>query len=942
MIIGHAEVIISPITRGFEAKLRKDIQSISGAIGGQTGSNLGQSFAQGWRAATGNIFNKFMGGLEGVSAEATAAKERFQSLVRVGYVVQGVIGILVGGISSLVASLGTLVGILGRAAPAVSVLGSAFATLGVAMITAKMAFGQIGSAVAAATKQNSGLGKSIAEIREEFQQLQFQAEEAALSEGRAALNLEAALENLRRTADLPPNSAARREAQLAYEEAELAYRRAKDRTQDLNAEVAKGPEALNKAAGQDPFADLNEYQRTFAEYLVSLKPKIDALRLELSKAFLPPLQGAVEILEERLYPILMRELPKVAGNTGEALQDMFDNIDYSKIEKMLSLMTEDLGGAEGTSNLDKMGELFGNILDILLQIVNAASPLLNDFLTFLVDKTESWKTTLEDMDLVGWFDESGEYAGGLGEIIGNIFRGLGNLIGLTTGPGSAGEDMLTWLKDATKSFENMFAEDPDAGKQYFKDAFANAQSVMSSIGALISEILKLADNPNIKETFDKLKEGAPDLGELLGKLVDAGPSFAQLIETITEIANRLTDDNQMSAFFDTLNKGAEGFRDFLDTDLAKKFFDNLGPIFATFSALGVIFDVVRFALLTVGGYILFFFGDNSPFGKLKGMFDGKKDPFTKMAGALSKAKGPLGPLLRLLGGAGGGGLFAIFLLLIAKAVEFYNSIEGFRQMVDNVFGEIGKSFEDLFDELNRFFSILFGGEGEGGGLLGAFDPLIQVILEVLIPIFGYMLSTVIDTVTMIISWFNNLFEGVSPGISDFIDGVMLLFSGDLEGGMEKIGEGIGNIVLGIVQFFINSIIDLINFGIKNINHLIGIITDSDFANWLSETLGINMKGFRIAELEHVDLLGTGTKARTAAGASSSDRALVNRFQNSAAYTQFESERQANLAAANQRTNTAAMGGITQNIYPSAGMNERELGYVAGREIAWQVGKGYGG
>lgn len=72
--------------------------------------------------------------------------------------------------------------------------------------------------------------------RETLQQLAFSAEDAALAERRAGLNLEEAHAALVAAQRLPPDDRRRREAQLSYEEAELAYREAKDRNADLAVE----------------------------------------------------------------------------------------------------------------------------------------------------------------------------------------------------------------------------------------------------------------------------------------------------------------------------------------------------------------------------------------------------------------------------------------------------------------------------------------------------------------------------------------------------------------------------------------------------------------------------------------------------------------------------------------------------------------------------------
>ena len=729
-----------------------------------------------------------------------------------------------------------------------AVLANAFVLLRTAMATARFGFGDIASAVQQATQPVSTLGKSLAQVNEEFQQLQFSAEEAALSEQRAALNLEGALENLRRSADLPPNSAARREAQLAYEEAELAYRRAKDRTRDLNAEVAKGPEALNKAAANDPFANLNKAQREFAEYLVGLKPLLDELELEVSEAFLPPLQNAVDILMRDLYPVLRRQLPSVARQTGEALESLAESIDEDKVERILRGFTEPFEEG-GRSNIQLFGDLLNNVLDIFLQIVEATGPLLSEFLTFLVDKTDEWATKLEEMDLVAFFTDAGEYAGDLGEIIGNVFQGIGNLIGLTTGPGSAGDDMLQWMKDSTETFANMFSEDPEAGRQFFKDAFANARSVLSAIGAFLMEILKLADNPNIKLTFDSLKESAPAFGEMLGEMIDAGPSFADFLTTLIEIGRELTDSNQISAFFDTLNEGAEVFRDFVQSDSFKRLLDNLGPILASLSAAGVIFDLIRFGFQVFVGYVAFASG-------LVGEF------FAKLG--LKGASGRLAQTgLKALGGLLKGGLVTgAILFVITKVTEFYDKFVDFRNMVDNIFSSVSDAFMRFMEPVQEIFQKIFGGEG-GGGILGALDPLIKGVLERLLPALGFIVEIFLNILTLIADVVNDLlgvllpvFEKIGAALGDLFDGDILGFLGNIGGAVLDLAAGIG-------QSIGNIFISILNFGIRAVNSFIQLVANGPFGSFLKDVLKIDLSNIKLKELDKITYIEDAARSREA-------------------------------------------------------------------------------
>jgi hypothetical protein len=77
------------------------------------------------------------------------------------------------------------------------------------------------------------------DAKEAIQQLRFELEGGVISEKKARLEFEKARESLQRVQDLPPNSRARREAELAFAEADLNLRRAIDKNNDLRKSTAK-------------------------------------------------------------------------------------------------------------------------------------------------------------------------------------------------------------------------------------------------------------------------------------------------------------------------------------------------------------------------------------------------------------------------------------------------------------------------------------------------------------------------------------------------------------------------------------------------------------------------------------------------------------------------------------------------------------------------------
>lgn len=951
-VIGQAEIVVRAITNNFEKELKGTLSNISKSISIGAGKRIGDGFADGFnRSQAKTTFGQLADGLNSLVPEAESARERFQSLMRTSYVLQGALGSIVGAVSSVVVSIGPLIGSLLAAAPAVAGLAGAFVTLRVGMMVAKAAFGGIFDAVKKGTKQNAGYTKSLKQIREEWQQLLFDAEAAAYGEEEAALNLERAFENLRRTADLPPNSAARREAELEYKKADLAFRRAKDKTQDLNEVVKDGYSAFkeaqkDKSSGSDPFDGLNKAQKEFAQRLIKLTPKLDAIKLKMSEAFLTPLYNSVNVFETKLLPILDQRLPQIAGQVGQAIDQVFSNIDFSGIDRVLAEMTEPFE-AGGRSNIQLFGDLLQNVLDIFVQILDATGPLVNDILTGLVELTGDWSESMKSMDLEKFFTDAGVEAGKWLGILGNVFGGFQNLIKLTTGPGSAGEYMLDWFKEASEGFKTMFSEDPDAGKKFFKDAMVNARSVLSSIGELVKQVLGVADNPNIAATFDKLAEGAPYIGKMLDAFIDAGPSFADLVVNVVRILSSLTDSEQLSGFFDTLSAAAGKLADFLELPGTQDFLAKIGPIIGVLSALGVIVDTVVFGFQIFIGYLAF------AFAKANNLLG----PFTKLFGE-KPGGGVFGNLAKTLKA---GGIVGLIILVITKIVEFYNRFEDFRTMVDNVMTNVGEAFGEFFAQIGILFDNLFGGGGIGG-IMTALDPVIKFLLEFFIPIAGYIVEQFVNAFTFIISVINTVVSPVMAIIKGLVEGIVLLFT-DFPKGLGKIMTSVVLIFVGIAEIITNIFVDLFNWIVGGIENMVRTIGNTPLGKAIKDLLGIDLAGTKLIRLEKVSWVkdamanadkklgitkgGTQTKANGTPKLALGGTVYPSR--GGTLVTVAEAGRperieplDSNGLSDRDKALISQMGGgqgISIVVNPAPGMDEKELATAVSRQLAFEMRKG---
>lgn len=102
----------------------------------------------------------------------------------------------------------------------------------------------------------NALNDAREEAKERLQQLRFATEGAAISEKRARIEFEKARESLQRVQDLPPNSRARQEAELAFARADLNLRRAIDRNSDLKKEERTA--TIAGVEGSDQVVDAKE------------------------------------------------------------------------------------------------------------------------------------------------------------------------------------------------------------------------------------------------------------------------------------------------------------------------------------------------------------------------------------------------------------------------------------------------------------------------------------------------------------------------------------------------------------------------------------------------------------------------------------------------------------------------------------------------------------
>jgi hypothetical protein len=592
-VVGEAHIIVRAITTQVKDDIKRGFSGVDGVIN-DAGKQIQKTFK-----------NDF-------AREAEGARRAWQRLQKSGFLLQTAIGSIAAAGSSLVVSLGSLVGAVGGAAASIASLSGIVAALPLGLTTAKLALGGVGQAVQQATKAGGGYGKTLREINEELQQLKFDQEEAALSVERAGINLERARENLLRVQDLPVASRARREAELDAKEADLALRRAIDRRKDLADELKRAQSGGGGAGGTDPYAGLLPSQKEFAKFIVSIQGDLKKLKAAAANGFLPVLQQQItRLLTDEtgvgsFFGVIERGLGVISGSLGQAVTSFFDSLTAPGNLGKLSEIFDNAGVSIG-----KFGEILGSVYDSFLTITTASNASTQRFLDFLSNKAGSFAQFLNAKEATGelevFFDRAASLMSELGDIFGNVFGFIGDLIEDNFSPTgvSGGAYLLSWIREATTSWKNLRETVGESEfNAFLTSAAVNTRAILSAFKPLLKALASLGANRNVKETFDALAEGGPALGQIIESGAQAGPIFAELLANITKVIAALADAGAIQVFFSTLNDFAKAFADLLENEAIRNIVNTIGKIIAFGLAIQTLKGIAVFAFKVVAGALL--------------------------------------------------------------------------------------------------------------------------------------------------------------------------------------------------------------------------------------------------------------------------------------------------------------------------------------------------
>ena len=1021
-IVGDAYVVVRAITSSVEGDIRKAFDGAD-KEGESAGENVSKGFKKGFNRGNQRGFNLFS---PNFLAQADAARASFTSLTRAGYFLIPAITAVAGAIGVVGTGLISLVSVVGAAAgPALVTLAGAFTALAQAAITAKLAFSGVSKAISAGNKvakssiadakakeklekalikaqrqlaetyekaaaseasarrnltdANIAYTESLAAAREELQQLAFDSEDASINEQKAAIDLEKARETLARVSDLPPNSRAKKEAELAFAEADLNYRRAIDANNDLKKQEADndalGPDLETQAEKQkevlradrdrndaqadfntllkdnkkaileateardeaesavanfdkerssasayaDALSDLSEEAQKFVKFIVSLKEEFKALKAAAGEKLFPQLEVAIQNLVDNLFPKLKPLLTETGDILGQIAIKISETITSAENLKRLESIWK-------TNNefLLNLGFATANLYEVFLILLSAAKPLIDEFGKWLVTITNSWKETRKANEETGklakTFDTARLILKDLGKIFGNTFGGIGKLVSANVGPGSGGQILLDYLKDVTEKFKNLESIDGKPLKEFFAGAAENAKGLLSLLGNIIGGFLTLADNPELGVFFNQLND-VTDIIQRVGENLTASlPAFGNFLIQFSLFFEKITEAGSITIFFNTLSAALKGLNSFLDTGIGKKLLEISASILPLLAAFGLLSKTIGF------------------FGKV--VVSALVTPIASVI-SFGKEIAFLAPALKALFLQFAAPVAAIAAFVAILVLAYQNSenlrkaisdmVSFFKDVVLVIFEEIKEAIADAFPTggLDDFKEVL--------KVIG--DYIAEKVIPILTVIGSVLLNTVggaIKGVIYVIAGLKSAFESVY----NFFKGIFKLLSGDFEGAGESFKKAftsafnfIKNLFKGLVSVFagpLNGVIDAINNSFGKISVKI--------PDWVPIFGG---KQFSIGKIPRISVAGlaeggivspskNGTFARIAEagrpervepldpqGLSVRDRAII---------TQLAKE-----AGIGNQVN------ITVN--PSEGMDERELAAIVARQISYSLRMG---
>ena len=511
---------------------------------------------------------------------------------------------------------------------------------------------------------------------------------------------------------------------------------------------------------------------------------------------------------------------------------------------------------------------------------------------------------------------------------GNVLSAFGVIGGVINEEGGAGQTLLEGLRDRSEDWLATLQAGAEDGSlntlfQGLVDNFLQLFDLAYELGRVFLEI---GVQPGIGQFIESIKNAVTTFGDIGVSLSGEDGAVAKLGEFVEKFAllvQSLTSVESIEAFFTTLNTLLGQILTFTESQGFQDFFEKWGPLIAQIAAAGLVFRTIKFGAEAFLGTILLAFG---PFLAIAGIIK------NGWGGGITKFLGPLG---RVFGFALR--LFGIFGLIVGAIILAWENSQYFRDSVMALWDSIKSAFSDVTASISGIFEQVAPSFALVGEVLGEiFGTLVYIVT----PIISALIRIIGGGIAVIVALFAGILDAFSfiwYGIKGLIESIVAIFTGEWDGAIEsfkKAWEGLKGFfknVIGVIFrpifLIINRIIDAWNNMARNL--VIRV------PNWVPFIGGGTFQLPQIPKIPILELAQGGIVPATYGG-------MIARIGEAGRPERVEPLDPDGLSRRDKAMIDRLTGGgsgATINVYPSPGLDERELADMVSRKLAYQMRKG---
>ncbi|WP_353458939.1 terminase [Staphylococcus aureus] len=571
-----------------------------------------------------------------------------------------------------------------------------------------------------------------------------------------------------------------------------AIKMLKDGTLQVTKETQAYQSALNdvKTTWQDIIKQ-NQAQifNTLANGLNTIKTALIALK--------PFISGVAQSMEQASQKVL-----KWAQNSQTA-QKFFNMMNTTGVKTFDALLSA--AGRFG----DGLVNVFTQLAPLFLWVANG--------LDSLGQKFQNWANSVAGQNAIQAFIEyTKTNLPKLGQIFGNVFSGIGNLM-IAFGQNSS--NIFDWLVKLTSQFK---AWSEQVGQsQGFKDFISyvqeNGPTIMQLIGNIVKALVafgtamapiasKLLDFiTNLAGFIAKLFETHPAVAQIIGVMGILGGVFWALMAPIAAVSSVLSNVFGVT-LLNIVTRILELTR---ITDLVSKAFGLLAGVFTSISlpVLAVIAVIGAFI-----GILVYLWKTNENFRKtiteawngiktaVSGAIQGVVDWLTQLWGKIQSTLQPIMPILQMLGQIF---MQVLGVLVIGIITNVMNIIQGLWTLITIAFQAIGTVISvavqiivGLFTALIQLLTGDFSGAWETikTTVTNVLDTIWQYMQSVWESIIGFLTGVMNRTLSMFGTSWSQIWSTITNFVSSIWNTVTSWFSRVASSVAEKMGQALNFII----------------------------------------------------------------------------------------------------------------------------------------------------